>query len=232
MLTLDIFGDKIINVGVIYLTKLILVRHGESEANFARIFTGQSDFFLTEKGMIQARAAAKYIKENENISAVFASPLRRAYDTGKAIAEECGVTITKCDGLMEINAGDWEGHPFDELEEKYKEEYHKWRYDIGNAHPDGGESVTELYSRCVKAVTEIAKQNDGKSIVLATHATPIRALTGYSLGIDAKDLSTVQWAANASLTVINYNAENGFSLAERDIVAHLDGILTGLPSNV
>ncbi len=214
------------------MTKLILVRHGESEANFARIFTGQSNFSLTEKGMTQARAAAKYIKENENISAVFASPLRRAYDTGKAIAEECAVTITECDGLMEINAGDWEGHPFDELEETYTEGYGKWRHDIGNAHPNGGESVAELYLRCTKAVTEIAKQNDGKSIVIATHATPIRTLTGYSLGIDAKDLSTVQWAANASLTVINYDEENGFSLVERDIVTHLDGILTGLPSNV
>lgn len=214
------------------MTKLILVRHGESEANFHRIYTGQSDIPLTECGHTQAQAAAKYISENENVDIVYASPLNRAFSTGKHIADACGAPIIKHDGLKEINAGVWEGIKFDDIEVLYPESYKKWRHDVGNSHPDGGESVAELSKRCIDAVSEIAAQNPDKTIVIATHATPIRSLVTYWSGLPSSEMAKISWCSNASITTVLYDNAKGFYDLRPDFRGHLEGIETVLPSNV
>ena len=231
LLTVISAGVKI-PLGVDSMTKLILVRHGESEANFSRIYTGQSDIPLTERGHSQAVAAAKYIKKHENVSKVYASPLRRAFDTGKHIADECSVDIVAHRGLMEIFAGDWEGKFFDDIEKEYRNTYSIWRNDIGHAVPDNGESVLSLSKRCIEAVMEIVRENPDSTVVLATHATPIRALTTYWSGISAENMRLIPWSSNASLTMVCYDEDKGFHSLDADIRDHLAGIETELPSNV
>ena len=214
------------------MTKVILVRHGESEANFSRIYTGQSDIPLTERGHTQAKAAAKYIKERENISKVYASPLKRAFDTGKHIAAASNVDIVPHKGLMEIFAGEWEGKRFDELEVMYPESYSVWRNDIGLCVPVNGESVSQLYERCVAALKEITLENPDSTIVLATHATPIRAISTFVSGYSYRQMKLIPWFSNASITTLCYDAEKGFHSLTPDIREHLLGIDTVLPSNV
>lgn len=214
------------------MTKLILIRHGQSEANFCRIYTGQSDIPLTDLGRMQAATAARYIKENESISAVYASPLIRAFETGRIVAEENAVPIYPCEGLMEINAGAWEGKRFDELEMLYPENYGTWRHDIGRCRPDGGESVAELFERCLEAVEKIILDNPDRTVVLATHATPIRALSGYWSGLAIENLRDIPWSANASLTHIFYERSKGYYGFKTNICEHLKGIETKLPDNV
>ena len=214
------------------MTKLIFVRHGESEANFHRIYTGQSDIPLTDRGRSQAAAAAKYIKENENVSFVYASPLSRAFETGSIIANTLCVPIIKNEAFMEIFAGVWEGKKFDDLILDFPESYYIWKNDIGNACPDGGESVKHLYERCVKAVLQIVKDHKNCTIVIATHATPIRALTGYFSNIDSVNLKDIKWASNASITTVCYDDEKGFYNLVPDMRGHLQGFETVLPSNV
>lgn len=214
------------------MTKLIFVRHGESEANYKRVYTGQSDIPLTDRGRVQAAAAAKHIKSNENVSLVYASPLSRAFETGSIIANTLGVPILKNEAFMEIFAGAWEGRKFDDLVIEFPESYDIWRNDIGNARPDEGETVKHLYERCVKAVLEIVKHHKDSTIVIATHATPIRALTGYFRGIESVNLKYVDWASNASITTVCYDETNGFYDLVADMREHLAGINTVLPSNV
>ncbi len=212
------------------MTTFYLIRHGESEANLARIFTGSSNFKLTEKGQAQAKLAAEFLKD-KNIDAVYASPLNRAYNTGKAVSDLLDIPLYTNDGLKEINAGIWEGKKFDDLETEFLENYYIWRNDIGKAAPDGGETVAELYDRVVSAVISIAEENDGKNIVLATHATPVRALGAYAMGITKENLKDISWAGNASITTVKY--ENGkFFDVEYGFIGHLGDIATGLPSNV
>ena len=213
-----------------YMTTLYLIRHGQSEANLARIFTGSGNFPLTELGRAQARAAAEFLKD-KNIDAVYASPLIRAYETGKATADAVNVPIIKHDGLKEINAGVWEGRKFDDLEIEFAESYYIWRNDIGKAVPNGGESVKEVYDRVVKAITEIAEQNDGKSIAIASHATPIRTFGAYCLGIEPDDVKDLPWPSNASITTVRF--ENGkFFDIEYGNAEHLGEMVTVLPSSV
>ncbi|MBE6766442.1 MAG: histidine phosphatase family protein [Ruminococcaceae bacterium] len=212
------------------MTTIYLIRHGESEANLARIFTGSGDFPLTELGRSQAALAAEYLRD-KHISAVYASPLCRAFETGMATANALSVPIIKNDGLKEIFAGIWEGRKFDDLEKEFPDTYYVWRNDIGKAAPDGGEKVTELYDRVVKTVTEIAKENDGKSIAIASHATPIRTFSAFCLGIKKENVKELPWPANASITRVTYDNGKFFNL-EYNICEHLGDTITHLPKNV
>ena len=83
-------------------TTLLLVRHGESEANKEQIFGGHFNAPLIENGVIQAETTAKYIKENYNVHKVYASDLKRAFVTGSCIAKAVGAEIVKDAGLREI----------------------------------------------------------------------------------------------------------------------------------
>ncbi len=212
------------------MARLYLIRHGQSEANLARIFTGSGNFPLTELGRKQASAAADYLKD-KNIDLVYASPLVRAFETGRAVSELCNVPIIAEDGLKEINAGEWEGKFFDDLVTLYPESYYTWRNNIGRCVPDGGESVSELYSRAVNTILKLVKQNPDKNLAIATHATPIRALGAYWSGISAENLKDIPWAANASITSVCYENGNFFNL-NYSFCDHLGDIVTGLPRNV
>ena len=101
------------------MTTLLLIRHGESAANRADVFAGNYDAELLPRGFDQARCSAKYIKENFKVTRVFASDLHRAYHTGKCVADEFGLEVSKTPRLREIDAGEWDGVSFEEI-------YRRW----------------------------------------------------------------------------------------------------------
>ena len=106
------------------MTPLILVRHGQSEANNMQIFAGNFDADLTELGEKQAKCSAKYIKDNFSVSKVYASDLKRAYKTGKYISDYLGVEIETNVNLREISAGEWERQKFDFIISTYADDRH------------------------------------------------------------------------------------------------------------
>ena len=127
-------------------TKMIFVRHGQSEANLAGIFIGHINSPLTELGHRQAELTAEFLKD-EHIDAFYGSDLIRAYETGLCIAKRHNKGVIPDKNLREIFAGDWEGKKFSELSGLYEKTYGVWLSDIGHAHPDAGESVSVLYER-------------------------------------------------------------------------------------
>ena len=152
------------------MTRLILIRHGQSEANELNVFAGNYDIELTELGCNQAECTAKYIAENYKVDKVYASDLKRAFKTAQIIAEKFGLEVIPEKGFREIFAGEWEAVKFDELSEKYPEDWDKWRNDLGNSRCTGGESVRELGERVINTLKKVAEENDGKTIVIGTHA--------------------------------------------------------------
>ena len=210
------------------MTKLILIRHGESLGNKQNIFLGHEDMDLSPKGYKQAALAAEALK-NIHIDAIYSSDLQRAYHTAQPTAASHGLDVIRDNHLREINAGDWDGMGFEEL--KYKADYKLWLSDVGHAHCTGGESVAELWERIHSCIRTIAEENDGKTVLIATHATPIRTLvTGWS-GKTIDDMKDVPWVGNASLTYANYT-DGKFTLTKVNDVAHLKDLATTLPKNV
>ncbi len=212
------------------MTRIIFIRHGYSESNDAGLFTGQANVPLTDLGRRQAQCAAEYLKETK-IDKFYSSTLDRAAETAQKSASARNMDITKVAELCEINAGRWTEISFEEISEKYPKEYNLWKNDMYNCTCPDGESVAEFSARVTAAVKSIAEENDGKTVCIASHATPIRAICCLALGYEPKDIQKVPWSPNASINIIDYENEK-FSFVKRDIVEHLKGFETNLPDNI
>lgn len=212
------------------MTRLIFVRHGESQANQLRLFAGSSNFALTEKGVAQAQAAAQELKKYK-IDAVYASDLQRAYYTGLAIARSQPCPIYKNSGLREISAGLWESCSFDTIAKDYPQMHTIWTQNIGRAILPQGESVAQLYSRVKTAVMNIIDQNSGKTICLATHATPIRAMEAVWNSRSYDHMQKFPWVSNASISVVDFD-QGCWKVIVRGYNGHLGALNTELPKNI
>lgn len=195
------------------MTRIIFIRHGESMGNELHRFYGRYDGELTERGREQARITAEYLKDT-HIDVAYASSLCRAFETGEIIAAPHGLKVIPEPSLREINAGEWENLEFTSILEKYGEDFGIWMNDLVNSRPTGGESVRELAARIDAAVWEIAEENDGKTVLIATHATPIRSLIPGWLNKPIETLNDIKWVPNASVSVVNYDIATHSTEAE------------------
>lgn len=213
------------------MTRLIFIRHGQSLANQQNRFAGQTDVPLTELGMAQAERAAEYILKREKIDKIYSSDLRRAYDTALPVSRLTGLPINSVTGLREICAGVWEGRLVSEIMIEYEKEFYAWRNDYSNARCPGGESVEEVYGRVVTCVKQIARENDGLTLLLTSHASPIRAVDCNSRGWGWERMSDVPFVNNSAISIFEYDSDtNSISLIERDIIEHLDpSMITFIP---
>ncbi len=212
------------------MTKIYMIRHGESLSNLAGTFTGSMNSPLSETGILQAKLIAAYF-EGMKVDKVYASDLERAKNTVSEIANSRNLKINTTDALREIYAGKWEGRAFLDIEAEFPEEYAKWRQDTGNSRCTEGESASELSERVFSAVSKIAEENEGKTVVIGTHATPIRAMETIVTLKTASRMSEISWVPNASISLYTYHSGE-FTLSQRGITEHLDGLITELPKNV
>lgn len=213
------------------MTTILLVRHGESAANRDNVFAGNYDAELLPRGYEQARLTAQYVKENYEVSTVYASDLQRAYNTGKTIADALGLAVTVDKRFREISAGEWEGVLFESIIETHPAEFKKWIEDVGNSSCPGGEKVSELGERVMAALSEKAEENDGKTILVASHATPVRVAYSLAKYGTASDMGKLLWPSNASVSVLYY--DNGeWSTGEYSIDSYMADIRTALPETV
>lgn len=213
-------------------TTIYLIRHGQSLANAQGIFLGQGDLDLSQLGIAQACKTADYLKNHVGRpDAIYASDLKRAYNTGKATADQFAMPITKDQNLREIDAGKWCCVPFSDLQVQFPETYSRWMHDIGNSHCDGGESVAQLQNRVVGAVTRIAKAHENSTVFLFTHATPIRVFAAHCLNKTLDGIKDIPWGANASVTKVIYH-DGAFQLTEYSRDDFMQDLVTALPANV
>ncbi len=185
------------------ITTLYLVRHGESLGNLKGIFLGFTDWGLSPRGEEQARMLADAVA-GLSFAGVYSSDLSRAMETVRPAADAHGLPICPDPALREIYAGRWEGQTFDDIMAHFPEDRARWKQDIGNARPTGGESVAELQKRVLSALDRIAAAHPGQSVLIGTHATPIRATVCALRGGGPNSMASIPWVPNCSLTCIEY----------------------------
>lgn len=215
-------------------TKIIIVRHAQGEGNLKAEFHGQYPSDLTDLGVIQAECTAEFLKDYR-IDVAFASDIPRAYSTARIIAEKHGITVTKEEGLREINGGVWETMKFDDIVLKYPKEYEVWKKDLGNCTCPGGESVRHLQDRVRSTIERLVKENPGKNILIGTHATPIRTMACIWKGLDICEIVNLPWVPNASVSIIKYDSGAlEFEIEEYALCQHLleKNLVTELPKNI
>ncbi len=207
-----------------YKTRILIVRHGESQANAVRVFLGHTDIGLSQRGMTQARATAEYLK-NEPIAAVFSSDLIRAYSTALPNAELRGLPVLADTGLRELNIGEWENMKIDDIIERYGKEYTVgWKHNFGTFTPPGGESIADAGRRFYDAVLRIAKSYQGKCVLICAHAAVIRGFYALVSGISWERVAEeIDFPYNASVTTVYYDGERLVPW-EYSHSAHLSGI--------
>ena len=190
-------------------TKLLIIRHGESLGNATRTFLGHTDLDLSKRGYAQAKRTAEYLK-NEHVDVIYSSSLIRAFNTAVPHASIRGLEIVSSNQLREIYAGEWEGLTVDDIIEKYGERYTvDWRMNFGTfSSVPSIESVPALAIRISSEMLRIAKENSGKTVLVATHAAAIRSFFGRISGIPAEELaSRLPFPSNASVTVVYFDGE-------------------------
>jgi 2,3-bisphosphoglycerate-dependent phosphoglycerate mutase len=179
------------------MSKLILIRHGQSLWNLENRFTGWVDVPITAQGIEEAKAAGRKIA-GIKIDVAYTSALSRAQDTLKAIMQETGldVPVIRDKALNERDYGDLSGLNKAETAEKYgKEQVHTWRrsYDVA---PPGGEALKDtrartlpFFERCImgdirqgKNVLVVAHGNSNRSIVMAIEGLSPEEIVKVELG--------------------------------------------------
>ena len=186
------------------MSKLVLLRHGQSQWNLENRFTGWKDIELSEKGILEAKESGRFIKEKKiPIDMVYSSGLKRAIDTAIIAMKEANydhlfnngeLIIIKNIAVNERDYGDLTGLNKKETAEKYgKEQVHIWRrsYDV---NPPGGESLKNVVER-VKPYFENTMKKDlenRKNILLSAHGNSLRALFLILNFYTAETISTAE----------------------------------------
>ena len=206
------------------MTKLILIRHGESLGNAVRQLLGHTDRDLSPLGYRQAEAAAEALK-NEKIDAIYSSDLIRAYNTAVPHARLRGIDIIPSRKLREVMLGKWEGRFAVDVIEEYGDVYEKdWLGGFGTFRFPGGESTREGGLRFYEECLRIAEENEGKTILITSHAAVIRAFFSLVLEIPPEEVaSSLPFPSNASYSEVFF--ENGrFKSGKYSVDEHLKDV--------
>lgn len=164
-----------------HATRIIAVRHGETDWNRLGRIQGHTDIALNAAGRAQAAHAARALS-GERIDAVYASDLQRAFATGAAIAEATAAPLHADGALRERCFGTLEGNTFAQIEGAVPEQALRWRKRDPHYAPDGGESLTLLRQRIDAVVARLAARHAGGHIVLVTHGGVLDVLYRLATG--------------------------------------------------
>jgi probable phosphoglycerate mutase len=164
------------------MTRLILVRHGETLWNLEQRYQGHLDSPLTEKGLLQSRAVALRLAGCP-FKEIYSSDLGRALQTAESIAKCTGHTVRRESRLRERNLGIFQGLSKREIQEKFPKEHALYKSGGPDYVVPNGESGTQACGRMVDCLTELARRHAGELIVVVAHGGVLSALLIHVLGI-------------------------------------------------
>lgn len=148
-------------------TTILLIRHGETAWNRAKIFRGVYDIPLNENGRAQASHLAKAL--TCRIDVAYSSPLSRARETARIVLEPHGIEAAVHEGLKDFNYGKWTGLEDEIVASKWPGEHARWTAEPHKIRPPGGDTLQEIFDRALDAVEEIAQKHDGQTVALFAH---------------------------------------------------------------
>ena len=158
------------------MTHLYLVRHGETSYNAARRIQGSVDIPLNERGIQQAEEAAEKLA-SLGVDAIVSSPMRRARQTAEIIARRLALDVLFMPVFVERRMGFFEGMPFQEISEKYAQEWEAWTHQFFASPPDA-ESIFDVSVRVKQGLDEIRVRFPDDTVLLVAHGFVGRVING------------------------------------------------------
>ncbi len=179
------------------VTRLFLIRHGQSGGNVDGRFGGHSDTALSELGVAQAGATAKHLA-SERIDALYSSDLPRAVQTAEPLAELTGLELNKTYAFRERHVGVLEGLTFGESKDQYPDDYYALvNRDINHVITEG-ESYRQLLQRGTGALSEILRTYSGKNVAIYSHTGAICYLTLFLIGAINRSTKQTPWLVTSN----------------------------------
>ncbi|OHX06393.1 bifunctional RNase H/acid phosphatase [Micromonospora sp. WMMB235] len=202
-------------------TRLILVRHGETERTVQKRYSGRGDVPLTGRGRAQARAtAARVAALAPSVAAVVSSPLSRCTATAEAVAAQVGnPPVRTDDDLIECDFGVWEGHTFAEVREGWAAELDAWLASTRVA-PPRGESFVTVAERTGRAVDRLRSAYPGETVVVVSHVSPIKLVLRDALAAGDAFLHRL-YLDTAGISVLDLYPDGGVAVRSVNDTSHL-----------
>lgn len=201
-------------------TRVVAVRHGQTDWNAQLRIQGHTDIALNEQGRRQAAQLARALAD-EGLHAVYSSDLQRAHDTAHAVAAPAGLVVQHAPGLRERRFGRFEGLTFAQIDERWPEDARRWRQREPDFSPGGGESLTVFHARCVAACAALAARHRGQTILLVAHGGVLDCLYRAATRV-ALDAPRTWQLGNAAVNRL-LHSEGGFTLVGWNDDRHLEG---------
>lgn len=207
-------------------SKIYLIRHGEVESNRKNAYVGSTDLPLNAHGRRQAELLADYLADRQ-ISAVYASDLKRAHETAEIIARRIGLEVHAIRELRELDYGDWEGVPEADVPKLYPDIFREWRKNPVEVRVPGGENVGELRDRAYSAFSRIVEQVLDGNLVIVAHKTSNRVLLCCLLGVDPDSYRQIG-QGNSAINVIERRKDGRLVVEAINETCHLLGAREGM----
>ena len=188
------------------MTRIWLLRHAEAEGNLYRRIHGCTDSGLTEFGRRQLKPLGERF-ESVPLDAVYASDLRRAQETARALAAPKGLPVRVLPGLREVNMGLWEDQCWGYVARFEPEQYHALNKDPAKFTVPGSEPYDVSRRRILAAIRQIAAENPGGEAAAVAHGCIIRILLAHLLGVPSNKIWSVPHGDNTC--VAELEAEEG-----------------------
>lgn len=164
-----------------HLTRIILIRHGETDWNAAGRLQGHSDTPLNALGRVQAQQVARRLA-NEPVRGLYASDLARSVETAAIIGHAVGLTVVTSPRLRERQYGAWEGLTSAEIQARYPAQFDQWRARSVDFAPPDGETRTQLLARALAELQAISQRHPGELVIVVTHGGLCYVLLIHILG--------------------------------------------------
>ncbi len=185
------------------MTKVIFIRHGQTEWNVSGRYQGQSDVHLTAEGRQQAVKLAENFPVEE-LAAVYASDLNRAMVTAETIAAKFNLPVQPEAAFRELSFGQWEGLTYQQIVAQWEEAMANFMQ-----HPDileipGGESFPAVQKRALARLTELVEQHDGQTIAIVAHGAVLRTILAAALHMPLQYLWSIR-QFNTAVNIVCYD---------------------------
>ena len=208
------------------MTRIILVRHGETTWNVEGRYQGQEDTPLSERGLTQGHLLAEGLR-NTPIDLCISSPLQRSYQTCKFCADLHNLSVATDERLLEINHGTWEGILAKDIELQYPEEFHQWHTTPHLVQmPGGGETLEDVRKRVRDAFDDYVVQYPDKTILVAAHDAVNKAIICDILGLGMEHFWQIK-QDNTCINVLEYQ-EGAWRIVLLNATNHMGFLFSGI----
>ena len=189
-------------------TKLLLVRHAEVEARYQKVFGGTVDMDISPRGHEQALALARFL-HSRPFDALYASPMKRVQQTLGPLLQNGAPRPTILPGLREVDFGDWTGHGWDAVREKFGVSAFTWLEQLDRGTIRNAENVVAYRERVAACLQEIQSAGAGKTVAVYCHGGVIRMMLSILLELPLPRMSAfdIEYASVSEIEIKPHRVE-------------------------